>query len=355
MPFLGSTPAEQYKSLAKQTITGDGSTSYTLNRSVTNEFDIEVFINNVRQEPTTSYSASGNTITFTAAVTASDSCYLIYQGQSVGTINPPTNSVGGAQIQNSSVTTAHLHTDVLGPITVDASNNRVGINASTPDNGLHVAHPTGGAEMKIDAAAGHQSTYLLAEGGVNKYNIASVASDNHFQVYNYYNNTRALGISDASIITQPYQPIVALQPDTTSNVTTGNGNSKRVGWKTVGGRQTLARAGITIGPTSAGDYIANGNNTGRLTFTTGGVYYFDCTIRLENSPTSGNIYVHFNGTTPHRMHVEAWARYNYAHGRVSRCITAAANDWIEFGVAVPGGTFSGSNDTVNWLTIIKVA
>ena len=35
MPFLGSTPADKYQSLAKQTITGDGSTAYTLNRSVT--------------------------------------------------------------------------------------------------------------------------------------------------------------------------------------------------------------------------------------------------------------------------------------------------------------------------------
>ena len=108
MPFLGSTPAEQYKSLAKQTITGDGSTAYTLNRSVTNAYDMEVFINNIRQEPDVSYTASGNTITFTQAVTSSDSCYLIYQGQSVGSINPPANSVGGSQIQNTSVTNAHL-------------------------------------------------------------------------------------------------------------------------------------------------------------------------------------------------------------------------------------------------------
>ena len=108
MPFLGSTPADKYQSLAKQTITGDGSTAYTLNRSVTNAYDMEVFINNVRQEPDTSYTASGNTITFTAAVTASDSCYLIYQGQSVGSINPPAGSVGGTQIQNTSVTNAHL-------------------------------------------------------------------------------------------------------------------------------------------------------------------------------------------------------------------------------------------------------
>lgn len=115
MPFLGSTPADKYQSLAKQTITGDGSTAYTLNRSVTNAYDMEVFINNVRQEPDTSYTASGNTITFTAAVTASDSCYLIYQGQSVGSINPPANSVGSSQVANNTITTAHLHTGLSVP------------------------------------------------------------------------------------------------------------------------------------------------------------------------------------------------------------------------------------------------
>ena len=115
MPFLGSTPADKYKSLAKQTITGDGSVAYTLSRSVTNAYDMEVFINNIRQEPDTSYSASGNTITFTAAVTASDSCYLIYQGQSVGSINPPANSVGSSQVANNTITTAHLHTGLSVP------------------------------------------------------------------------------------------------------------------------------------------------------------------------------------------------------------------------------------------------
>ena len=115
MPFLGSTPTDQYKSLVKQTITGDGSTAYTLTRTVTNAYDIEVFINNTRQEPDTSYSASGTTITFTAAVTAADSCYLIYQGQSVGSINPPANSVGINQVADNTITTAHLHTGLSVP------------------------------------------------------------------------------------------------------------------------------------------------------------------------------------------------------------------------------------------------
>ena len=71
-------------------------------------------------------------------------------------------------ITNTSVTTDNLTTDGLtvdtNTIHVDSANKRVGIGTTTPDNGLHVEHPTGGAEMKVDAAAGYQATYLLAEG-----------------------------------------------------------------------------------------------------------------------------------------------------------------------------------------------
>ena len=134
MPFLGSTPAEQYKSLAKQTITGDGSTAYTLNQSVTNAYDMEVFINNVRQEPDTSYTASGNTITFTAAVNSSDSCYVIFQGQSVGSINPPANSVG-----TNEVVTGGLQTDAIGNLQVTHAKLHTDMNLNSKEVTLPVA------------------------------------------------------------------------------------------------------------------------------------------------------------------------------------------------------------------------
>jgi hypothetical protein len=144
MPFLGSTPADQYQSLAKQTITGDGSTAYTLNRSVTNAYDMEVFINNVRQEPDTSYTASGNTITFTAAVTSGDSCYLIYQGQSVGSINPPANSVGSSQVANNTITTAHLHTGLSVP-----DSNIAAMSASKLTGNVAAANMPAGAVIQF--------------------------------------------------------------------------------------------------------------------------------------------------------------------------------------------------------------
>ena len=93
MAFIGNQPVEQYSSIAKQDITGNGGTSYTLNATVTSPEDIEVFINNVRQEPGVSYSVSNTTLTLTEALLSTDDCYVVYQGRTVGTRNPPDDSV----------------------------------------------------------------------------------------------------------------------------------------------------------------------------------------------------------------------------------------------------------------------
>ena len=164
MPFLGSTPADKYQSLAKQTITGDGSTAYTLNRSVTNAYDMEVFINNVRQEPDTSYTASGNTITFTVAVTSGDSCYLIYQGQSVGSINPPANSVGASQVANNTITTAHLHTGLSVP-----DSNIAAIAASKLTGDIpHANMPAGSVIQLVTATTGSGTSVSFTFNGATR-------------------------------------------------------------------------------------------------------------------------------------------------------------------------------------------
>ena len=58
MPFIGNQPALSYTSFAKQDFTTSATTSYTLDNPVTNENEIALFINFVRQEPTTAYTAS---------------------------------------------------------------------------------------------------------------------------------------------------------------------------------------------------------------------------------------------------------------------------------------------------------
>jgi len=108
MPFIGAVPAQKYISLAKQDFTTIAGTGYTLDQSVTNEVDIALFINHVRQEPTTAYTASGTTLTLTSATTTSDDMYCVFLGKATETINPPNSSVGTDQLEASAVTTAKI-------------------------------------------------------------------------------------------------------------------------------------------------------------------------------------------------------------------------------------------------------
>ena len=98
MPFIGNQPALSYTSFAKQDFTTSATTSYTLDQPVANENEIALFINFVRQEPTTAYTASGTTLTLTSATSASDDMYCVFLGKAVQTVNPPNSSVGISQL-----------------------------------------------------------------------------------------------------------------------------------------------------------------------------------------------------------------------------------------------------------------
>mgnify|MGYP001199121385 CR=1 FL=1 len=113
MSTIGNKAATQHVSLQKQTITGNGGTSYSLQQSVGSALDIAVFVNNTRQEPTVAYSASGTTLTMTGAVNSSDHFYVIFLGKSITTTGLPVDAVGTDNINANAVTTAKLHDDAV--------------------------------------------------------------------------------------------------------------------------------------------------------------------------------------------------------------------------------------------------
>ena len=108
MPFIGNQPALSYTSFAKQDFTTSATTSYTLDNPVANENELALFINFVRQEPTTAYTASGTSLTLTSATSASDDMYCVFLGKAVQTVNPPSGSVGASQIADSSIALGKL-------------------------------------------------------------------------------------------------------------------------------------------------------------------------------------------------------------------------------------------------------
>ena len=122
MATLGQKPATTHVSFQKQTITGNGGTSYTLQQSVGSELDIAVFINNTRQEPTTAYTASGTSLVMTGAVNSSDNFYVIFLAKAINTTGLPVSAVNTASINASAVTN-----DKIANSTIDLTSKVTGV------------------------------------------------------------------------------------------------------------------------------------------------------------------------------------------------------------------------------------
>ena len=157
MGMLGNQlAAGQALTVANDSFNGDGSTTaFTLSQTVSSVNDIEVLVDNVQQSPyDSSYSVSGTTLTFSGAPSAgTNNVYVIYNAS---------KHIATSQVipDDGSVTHSKLHTTALNPITLDPTNNTVGIGTTT--NTLH--------SLKIDnsdfrhlALEGARPTIFLKE------------------------------------------------------------------------------------------------------------------------------------------------------------------------------------------------
>ena len=110
MPFIGTTPTQGFvSSFPKQSFTPNGSTTvFTLTNPVATANDLEVFVGNVRQEPTTAYTAAGTTLTMSEAPATGLNFYVINKSQAQVTTTPPANSISTDKIINANVTSAKL-------------------------------------------------------------------------------------------------------------------------------------------------------------------------------------------------------------------------------------------------------
>ena len=87
MPYLGNTPSTSFATVVKDTFNG-GSTAYTLSKVATTN-SVSVFVENVRQEPTSAYSVSGTTLTFTATTpSGTGNIYVLHMNPTTTTTHP---------------------------------------------------------------------------------------------------------------------------------------------------------------------------------------------------------------------------------------------------------------------------
>jgi len=89
MAYIGVLPAEGFSTLTYQAFTSVSGTSFTLDYPVGSESEIEVFLNNVRQEPGVAYTADGLQLTLVSAISPTDSFYVNFQGKAQQTATHP--------------------------------------------------------------------------------------------------------------------------------------------------------------------------------------------------------------------------------------------------------------------------
>ena len=106
MPYIGNQPSESFTSFATQEFSTSATTSYTLDHAVTNENEIALFINNVRQQPGSgkAYTATGTALTLSAATASTDTMYCVFLGRALQTVNPAGGSIGSSQLSADTIT-----------------------------------------------------------------------------------------------------------------------------------------------------------------------------------------------------------------------------------------------------------
>ena len=120
MAYLGASPLASFASPSKDTFSGDNSTtSFTMGQSAPDANSIEVFVDNVRQEPTSAYTTNGTTLTFTGTpATGTNNIYVIHKQGVIG---------------NGLLPTSGRSSDRVGSLTVDGASTLTG-NITTSGN-----------------------------------------------------------------------------------------------------------------------------------------------------------------------------------------------------------------------------
>ena len=134
MAFIGNKPADTFHTTVKQSFTPDSSTTaFTLNQSVAGENEVELFINNVRQEPGSgkAYTAAGTTLTMSEAPTTGDDMYCIFQGKAQGHHFVPPTSIQGTHIHTTFDLTGKTVTLPAGTVPLNHSVTKAVGDAST--------------------------------------------------------------------------------------------------------------------------------------------------------------------------------------------------------------------------------
>jgi hypothetical protein len=116
MAYIGNIPTDNFVTFATQNFSTSATSSYTLTHAVSNENEIALFINNVRQHPGAgkAYTATGTALTLSANTASTDTMYCIFLGRAIQSTVPSTNSITPAMLGDTTVTALTAGTGITG-------------------------------------------------------------------------------------------------------------------------------------------------------------------------------------------------------------------------------------------------
>ena len=125
MPYIGTAAQGSFGTGTKDRFSGNNSsTAFTMSRSVGNANDIDVFVENVRQEPSIAYNVSGTTLTFTGTpATGSNNIYVVHKANQNHVVPPSGRSTDN--VADLQVTSSLSGEDISGTL-----NRPIGLNAT---------------------------------------------------------------------------------------------------------------------------------------------------------------------------------------------------------------------------------
>ena len=204
MPYLGNTPASNFASVTKDSFSGDGSTTaFTLSKTATTN-GVAVFVENVRQEPTTAYAVSGTTLTFTAApVSASgNNIYVLHHNTPASTAtHPAAQDLTAANSTFTGTLGVTGESTLTGDATLSRSNQNGTVRLNLENTGA--GGSTDYSEIKFNSTAGSTVTSIVQHRNNSGMNIGT--STAHPLTLITSGNT-AMSVDANGHVTKPLQP-----------------------------------------------------------------------------------------------------------------------------------------------------
>jgi hypothetical protein len=160
MAFIGNTNTTQAFTPAVDYFSGNGSTTaFTLSRPVASVAQVQVTIDNVAQNPSSAYTVSSNTITFTSApLSGTNNIYVYYTSPITDVIAPGQGTVTTTSMASSTGTGAGvfqtsptINTPTLATPSLTGTSTFAGGVANAYGFGVGTAVPSSGAGISFPA------------------------------------------------------------------------------------------------------------------------------------------------------------------------------------------------------------